>query len=69
MVLGIQARWPETGYGYIEFPKGVKPGSLHAAKVIASGKSQMPPAAAAFLACGKLLLECRACSFGELRCC
>src|SRR4029078_7867606 len=27
VVLGIQPRWPETGYGYIEFPKGVKPGS------------------------------------------
>jgi len=26
VVLGIQPRWPETGYGYIEFPKGVKPG-------------------------------------------
>ena len=25
MVLGIQPRWPETGYGYIEFAKGVKP--------------------------------------------
>src|SRR6202521_3426909 len=27
VVLGIQPRWPETGYGYIEFPKGLKPGS------------------------------------------
>ena len=27
VVLGIQPRWPETGYGYIEFPKGIKPGS------------------------------------------
>ena len=27
-VLGIQPRWPETGYGYIEFPQGVKPGAL-----------------------------------------
>src|ERR1700676_2560255 len=27
-VLGIQPRWPETGYGYIEFPKGVSAGSL-----------------------------------------
>src|ERR1700691_1249581 len=27
VVLGIQARWPETGYGYIEFPQNVKPGS------------------------------------------
>jgi len=28
VVLGIQARWAETGYGYIEFPKGARPGSL-----------------------------------------
>lgn len=27
IVLGIQARWPETGYGYIEFPKNVKSGT------------------------------------------
>ena len=26
VVLGIQPRWPETGYGYIEFPKGVQNG-------------------------------------------
>ena len=26
VILGIQPRWPETGYGYIEFPKGVQPG-------------------------------------------
>lgn len=25
-VLGIQPRWPETGYGYIEFPKNTTPG-------------------------------------------
>src|SRR5689334_23003075 len=24
MVVGIQPRWPETGYGYIEFPKGTE---------------------------------------------
>lgn len=28
VVLGIQARWPETGYGYIEFPKNVAAGSF-----------------------------------------
>ena len=28
VVLGIQPRWPETGYGYIEFPKGVRAGAL-----------------------------------------
>jgi len=27
-VLGIQPRWPETGYGYIEFPKGAQAGSF-----------------------------------------
>jgi mannose-1-phosphate guanylyltransferase len=26
VVLGIQPRWPETGYGYIEFPSSVKAG-------------------------------------------
>ena len=26
MVTGIQPRWPETGYGYVEFPKGSRPG-------------------------------------------
>src|ERR1041385_3378334 len=25
MVLGIQPRWAETGYGYIEFPPGTEP--------------------------------------------
>src|SRR5262249_15551596 len=28
VVLGIQPRWAETGYGYIEFPKGVKAGAM-----------------------------------------
>lgn len=27
-VLGIQPRWPETGYGYIEFPPGTQPGAM-----------------------------------------
>jgi mannose-1-phosphate guanylyltransferase len=26
VVLGIQPRWPETGYGYIEFPRSVEAG-------------------------------------------
>lgn len=33
VVLGIQPRWPETGYGYIEFPKNVRSGSLDAVPV------------------------------------
>jgi mannose-1-phosphate guanylyltransferase len=27
MVVGIQPRWAETGYGYIEFPRGTAPGA------------------------------------------
>jgi mannose-1-phosphate guanylyltransferase len=27
VVLGILPRWPETGYGYIEFPRGVETGA------------------------------------------
>ena len=26
MVVGIAPRWPETGYGYVEFPRGTTPG-------------------------------------------
>ncbi len=33
VVLGIQPRWAETGYGYIEFPKNVLTGSNSAVKV------------------------------------
>jgi len=32
-VLGIQPRWAETGYGYIEFPKGTDAGGLDAIEV------------------------------------
>jgi mannose-1-phosphate guanylyltransferase len=34
VVLGIQPRWPETGYGYIEFPQDIKPGGNAAVPVI-----------------------------------
>jgi mannose-1-phosphate guanylyltransferase len=33
VVLGLQPRWPETGYGYIEFPKNVKAGEQAAIPV------------------------------------
>ncbi|MEO8025703.1 MAG: sugar phosphate nucleotidyltransferase [Bryobacteraceae bacterium] len=29
-LLGIQPRWAETGYGYVEFPRGVKAGAASA---------------------------------------
>ncbi len=34
IVLGIQPTSPETGYGYIEFPVGTRPGSLELAPVL-----------------------------------
>jgi mannose-1-phosphate guanylyltransferase len=33
IVVGIQPRWPETGYGYIEFPRGCKPAASQALAV------------------------------------
>jgi mannose-1-phosphate guanylyltransferase len=33
-VLGIQPRWAETGYGYVEFGEGVQPGSLEPQPVL-----------------------------------
>lgn len=33
VVLGIHPRWAETGFGYIEFSKDVKPGGLKPARV------------------------------------
>ncbi len=33
MVVGIQPRWPETGYGYVEFPRGAAAGSKDALPV------------------------------------
>lgn len=29
VVLGIQPRWAETGYGYVEFPEGATPGDVN----------------------------------------
>lgn len=45
VVLGIQPRWPETGYGYIEFPKTVRPGAADALPV--SSFREKPDAATA----------------------
>ncbi len=33
MVVGIPPRWPETGYGYVEFPRGTQSGSAEPARV------------------------------------
>ena len=44
VVLGIQPRWPETGYGYIEFPEGVSPAPASAAGVSFREKPDAPTA-------------------------
>jgi len=52
VVLGIQPRWPETGYGYIEFPKGVKAGSLEAVAVRQFKEKPLLPAARRYFKAG-----------------
>ena len=52
VVLGIQPRWPETGYGYIEFPEGVKAGTGEAVKVRSFREKPDEETAARFLAAG-----------------
>ena len=51
-VLGIQPRWAETGYGYIEFPKEVHPGSLEPLPVRKFREKPDAKTAAKFLKAG-----------------
>jgi mannose-1-phosphate guanylyltransferase len=51
-VLGIQPRWPETGYGYIEFPRGTKAGALEPAPVLRFREKPDRKTAKRFLAAG-----------------
>ncbi len=53
VVLGIQPRWPETGYGYIEFPEGVEPGSLAPSAVRRFREKPDRATAEQFLAAGR----------------
>jgi mannose-1-phosphate guanylyltransferase len=52
VVLGIQARHPETGFGYIEFPKDVKPGALEPRPVVRFREKPDLPAARRYLKAG-----------------
>lgn len=52
VVLGIQPRWPETGYGYIEFPKGVRPGGSESRPVKRFREKPDARTAARFLKAG-----------------
>jgi len=51
-VLGVQPRWPETGYGYIEFPKGTEVGALSTVKVLKFREKPELPEAKKFVKAG-----------------
>ena len=52
VVLGIQPKWPETGYGYIEFPKATRPGTLKPHPVVRFREKPREKAARRFVAAG-----------------
>lgn len=52
VVLGIQPRWAETGYGYIEFPRDVKPGAPVAVPVRRFREKPDPATARRFVRAG-----------------
>jgi mannose-1-phosphate guanylyltransferase len=52
MVVGIQPRWPETGYGYIEFPKGTVAGGREPAAVRRFHEKPELPKARRYVAAG-----------------
>src|SRR6266571_5626077 len=52
-VLGIAPRRPDTGYGYIEFPAGVKRGSLDPIPVVKFREKPDLPAAKRFVKAGR----------------
>jgi mannose-1-phosphate guanylyltransferase len=52
VVLGIQPRWAETGYGYIEFPDGVQAGERKAVPVVSFREKPNAVTAEQFLAPG-----------------
>jgi mannose-1-phosphate guanylyltransferase len=49
VVLGIQPQWPETGYGYVEFPKGIQPGTTDAQGVTSFREKPDAPTAQNFV--------------------
>lgn len=55
VVVGIQPRWAETGYGYLEFPKGVAPGEPSAYRVLSFREKPDRPTAARYLKAGRYL--------------
>src|SRR5215471_2754214 len=52
MVVGIRPRWPETGYGYIEFPRGTPSGARKPAPVRRFHEKPDLPRARRYVAAG-----------------
>jgi mannose-1-phosphate guanylyltransferase len=52
MVVGIQPRWPETGYGYIEFPRGCQAGATQPVTVQRFHEKPLLPKARRYVAAG-----------------
>jgi len=52
LALGIQPRWPETGYGYLEFPEGTKAGTLEPLPVVRFHEKPDEATAKRYLAAG-----------------
>ncbi|HKW96085.1 MAG TPA: mannose-1-phosphate guanylyltransferase [Bryobacteraceae bacterium] len=52
-VLGIEPQWAETGYGYIEFPRRTKKGSLEPARVVSFREKPDAKTAARYVSAGR----------------
>lgn len=52
VVLGIQPRWAETGYGYIEFPRGIEAGATEPSRVLKFREKPDAKTAARFVRAG-----------------
>lgn len=53
VLLGIAPRWPETGYGYVEFPRGTRAGSLEPVPVLRFREKPDRRAAVRYVAAGR----------------
>lgn len=52
-IIGIQPRWAETGYGYVEFPAGrMEPGSLEPVEIVRFREKPDPETAREFVDAG-----------------
>lgn len=52
-MLGVEPRWPETGYGYLEFPRDMKRGRLQAYPVVRFREKPDARTAKRFLKAGR----------------